>query len=163
VTFVTPSISGGNSRPARAQDAVERRLRIPHKKTINILGTAARTYTGNTFAVVASGTADEFKIVGFVKYRDDTKIVMTGHLPHYLTTGAAIVYLGGKINGVNYSIADRPVNEINSGKSISGTVEVAAGVVPKGTYTVQMLWASSANTINFDTQCRGSFSVEETY
>lgn len=98
----------------------------------------------------------------FTKLADSTRLVVTIHTSGYMTGFSAMADTGFLINGGDYVVGSLVYNVLLSHQPITGVVEVPAGAVPAGEYTVRArVRVTAPGTFNMDSGDRVSFEVTE--
>ncbi len=133
---------------------------IPHATAANIFVSAARTSTSTTYVNIANGTADEIKIVNFVKHRADTKLICELAVNYvYTTVQDSKMTFGVNVNATDYDVA-QSASIGGSGKNPTGYREITG--LAAGTYTVTGRWKTGTGTLNLTADSSLALLVTET-
>lgn len=154
-------VTGGapGSDAARTTDAIERRFKIPHKTVLRTVPAGERATSSATYVTVPT---DLFSVVGFIKYRDDTKLVVTLNISCYQSTASTTFTFGVTVAGTDYDVIANTFNaNNNTHEGFSGTREISS--IPKGTYTVPIRYKCSSGTLTVGAGDTACLTVEETY
>lgn len=142
MSFINPTAQGiePSSSLQRTLDAMAQRFLVPHETTTRVTGLSTATSTTGSYLNIP-GT--RVQIVDFVKYRDDTKLVITCSGSAVQTVAGANIFYGVTFNGTDQDVATI--------QTASGTRLPAVGTreftgVIKGTYLVEMRLKISAGT-----------------
>lgn len=157
MTWVHPTLGDPSPRDRRDKDGLSARFRIPHETTTRVTGES--TTTASAAYVNIPGT--RVQVVGFVKYRDDTKLTVTISGSAVQVTAGANVFYGVNFNGADFDVATIQTPAATRLPAV-GTREFTG--TAKGTYTFEMRVKVSAGTWTpdsvADTFC---ITVRETY